>query len=62
MKLCVPTRGSLVKSIKARVALLIRLGYVQANAPLTWSQVIFLMGFSGSFSLASGGLLWYEEC
>ena len=26
-----------------------------------WSQVI-LMSFSSSFSLASGGLLWYEEC
>ena len=30
-------------SNSSRVALLIRLGYVQANAPLTWSQVIFLM-------------------
>ena len=26
------------------------------------SQAIFLMSFSGSFSLASGGLLWHGEC
>ena len=25
-------------------------------------QVIFSMSFSGFFNLASGGLLWYEEC
>ena len=37
----------------SRVGLLIRLGCVQGLHSSNWSQVIFLMSFSGSFNLAS---------
>ena len=42
------------------VGSLMRLGCVQGL--YSSNLVIFLTSFFGSFSLASGGLLWYEEC
>ena len=47
-----------------RVGLLIRLGCVQGlhSFNLVSGDLLILMSFSGSFNLASGGLLWNEEC
>ena len=49
-------------SNSSRVGLLTRLGCVPGLHSSNLVSGNILMGFSGSFSLASGGLLWYEEC
>ena len=45
----------------SRVGLLIRLGCVQGLHSFNLVSSNLLMSFSGSFHLASGGLLWSEE-
>ena len=46
----------------SRVELLIRLGCVQGLHSFNLVSGNLLMSFSDSFTLASGGLLWNEEC
>ena len=65
LKTVCPHPGGFVEefySDGSRVGLLIRLGCVQGWHPFNLVSDNLLMSFSVSFNLASGGLLWNEEC